>query len=217
MVVVACGYHSKQIPLKDVTGTLISLAKSNTVRNQNDPSAFGATHKLTQPEQVEVNYNCQLMQAQSRKPITGLYGIGQGYSLATSDMTVQAELRQGAKADSVGLYIKQIGNKILGQLLPDSEIRMAAPPAPEAERPAASSFSAQHVQTTPLPHSSNMILKDLVPGGASPVHPQHARGATDLIRPDPLHDTSTAKNPASRAHVQPLASAPVTQVQAFGI
>ena len=58
VVIVACGYHSKQIPLKDVTGTPITLAKSNTVRNQNDPSAFGMTHKLTQPEQVEVNYNC---------------------------------------------------------------------------------------------------------------------------------------------------------------
>ena len=39
-------------------------------------------------------------------PISGLYGIGQGYSLATSDPLVQAELRPGAKADSVGLYIK---------------------------------------------------------------------------------------------------------------
>ena len=85
------------------------------------------------------------MQAQSRKPITGLYGIGQGYSLATSDMTVQAELRQGAKADSVGLYIKQIGNKILGQLLPDSEIRMAAPPAPDLEVPSTSPFAGHHV------------------------------------------------------------------------
>ena len=47
------------------------------------------------------------------KPILGLFGIGQGYSLATSDLTVQAEMRPGAKADSFGLYMKQIANKLL--------------------------------------------------------------------------------------------------------
>ena len=40
------------------------------------------------------------------KPILGLFGIGQGYSLATSDLTVQAEMRPGAKADSFGLQMK---------------------------------------------------------------------------------------------------------------
>jgi len=39
-------------------------------------------------------------------PLPGLFGVGQGYSLATSDPSVQAEMRPGAKADSVGLYIK---------------------------------------------------------------------------------------------------------------
>jgi hypothetical protein len=53
------------------------------------------------------------MDAKYGRTITGLYGIGQGYSLPTSDPSVQAEQRYGAKADSVGLYIKQIGNKIL--------------------------------------------------------------------------------------------------------
>ena len=47
------------------------------------------------------------------KAIMGVYGIGQGYSLDTSDPSVNAEKRGGAKADSVGLYLKQIGNKIL--------------------------------------------------------------------------------------------------------
>lgn len=62
------------------------------------------------------------------QPIPGLYGIGQGYSLSTSDNSVQAELRPGGKADSVGLYIKQIGNKILSQLLPTKKIRYLMPP-----------------------------------------------------------------------------------------
>ena len=84
--------------------------------------------KPEQRIQVDVNRQCQLMDARfGNAPIAGLYGIGQGYSLATSDPLVQAELRPGAKADSVGLYIKQIGNKILSQLLPNSKIRLVMP------------------------------------------------------------------------------------------
>ena len=60
----------------------------------------------------------------NNKPIYGLFGIGQGYSLATSDLSVQAEMRPGAKADSFGLYMKQIGNKLLSQLLPFKKIRL---------------------------------------------------------------------------------------------
>jgi hypothetical protein len=48
----------------------------------------------------------------------GLFGIGLGYSLKTTDNLVQAEQKQTAKADSVGLYVKQIGHKILPFLLP---------------------------------------------------------------------------------------------------
>lgn len=40
------------------------------------------------------------------RKIQGIYGIGQGYSIDTSDPSVNAEQRKGAKADSVGLYIK---------------------------------------------------------------------------------------------------------------
>ena len=78
-------------------------------------------------KQVEVTTNCQLMDAKYGNPITGLYGIGQGYSLPTSDPSVQAEQRYGAKADSVGLYIKQIGNKILQQVLPHKKIKFVTP------------------------------------------------------------------------------------------
>lgn len=57
---------------------------------------------------VEVNSKCQLMDA--RIPnfpyISGLYGIGQGYSLSTNDAFIQAEKSFGAKSDSVGLYMK---------------------------------------------------------------------------------------------------------------
>jgi hypothetical protein len=56
-----------------------------------------------------------------------LYGIGQGFSLETSDYTINAEARKGAKADSVGLYTKQVGNKILAQLLPSRRAINVAP------------------------------------------------------------------------------------------
>ena len=39
-------------------------------------------------------------------PLPGMFGIGQGFSLETSDPSVNAEQRRGAKADSVGVYIK---------------------------------------------------------------------------------------------------------------
>ena len=56
-----------------------------------------------------------------------MYGIGQGFSLPTSDSSVQAEQRLGAKADSVGLYIKQIGNKILNQIVPYKRAQYVIP------------------------------------------------------------------------------------------
>jgi hypothetical protein len=36
-------------------------------------------------------------------------------------------MRPGAKADSFGLYMKQIGNKLLSQLLPFKKIRLLLP------------------------------------------------------------------------------------------
>jgi hypothetical protein len=36
----------------------------------------------------------------------GIFGIGLGYSLKTTDNLVQAETKITAKADSVGLYVK---------------------------------------------------------------------------------------------------------------
>ena len=46
-----------------------------------------------------------------------MYGIGIGYSLKTIDNLVQAEQKNNTKADSVGLYVKQIGHKLLNQLV----------------------------------------------------------------------------------------------------
>ena len=68
------------------------------------------------------------MNARTGQPIPGLFGIGQGYSLETSDLAVNAEQRVGAKADSVGLYIKQIGNKILNKILPHARPQLLVPP-----------------------------------------------------------------------------------------
>jgi hypothetical protein len=48
----------------------------------------------------------------------GIFGIGLGYSLKTTDNLVQAEAKPTAKADSVGLYVKQIGHKLLPYILP---------------------------------------------------------------------------------------------------
>jgi len=48
---------------------------------------------------------------------SGIFGIGIGYSLKTTDNLVQAEMKATSKADSVGLYVKQIGHKLLPQIL----------------------------------------------------------------------------------------------------
>jgi hypothetical protein len=55
--------------------------------------------------------------------VPGLFGIGQGYSLSASDGFIQAEKSFGAKSDSVGLYLKQTANKVLGQLIPGKKIK----------------------------------------------------------------------------------------------
>jgi hypothetical protein len=68
------------------------------------------------------------MDSKTGLPIHGLFGIGQGYALATNDPSVQAEQRIGAKADSVGLYIKQTGNKILSKIIPEKSPNLMEPP-----------------------------------------------------------------------------------------
>ena len=128
VVIVACGYNSVQVPIHDLHGQRIPLAVSHPVKRFAETIIQGSNpNKALKAEQVEVNHNCQVMHAQTRRAVHGLYGIGQGYSLATNDSSVQAEQRHGSKADSVGLYIKQIGNKILGQILPSSIFKLAAP------------------------------------------------------------------------------------------
>ena len=104
-----------------------------SIQHSKYPQNFANGRNNLHREYVDVNHNCQLMDARNNnRAIPGLYGIGQGYSLSTSDNAVQAELRPGGKADSVGLYIKQIGNKILSQLLPKKKINywMAAKDVP---------------------------------------------------------------------------------------
>lgn len=85
----------------------------------NGSGASGSTY--------EVDNNCRLIPASglmnlSKIPLSGtkesivgsgIYGIGLGYSLKTTDNLVQAEQKSTAKADSVGLYVKQIGHKLL--------------------------------------------------------------------------------------------------------
>ena len=106
---------TNQLPIYDCFGQQIKLVSNQHLTKRSRSSGIR--------EQVDVDKDCQVMDSKSLKPIPGLFGIGQGYSLATSNAMVQAELRPGAKADSVGLYIKQLGNKILSQILPHSKVR----------------------------------------------------------------------------------------------
>jgi hypothetical protein len=107
----ACGYQSTQVPIIDYTGQFIPLLRNG--RKDLNIHKEDQKTSINQAEQVDVSHQCSLIDSKTLKPITGLYGIGQGFSLETSDSSVNAEQRRGAKADSVGLYIKQIGNKIL--------------------------------------------------------------------------------------------------------
>ena len=122
IVILATGYQSVQVPIFDCFGNRLTL-----VANSHMPLGSNRTARA----QVDVNGKCQLMDSKTAAPIAGLFGIGQGYSLATSDPMVQAEMRPGAKADSVGLYIKQVANKILSQILPNTPFNLATPPPQE--------------------------------------------------------------------------------------
>ena len=56
--------------------------------------------------QVDIGTNCELKHAETGAVIQGLYGIGHGFSLKTSDPSINAEQRKGLKADSVTVYLK---------------------------------------------------------------------------------------------------------------
>lgn len=129
IVIIACGYQSTQVPILDLHGMQVPLFK-NRNRGYNEVPGIQLSKKasLSQAEQIDVNQYCQLMNQRTGQPIPGLFGIGQGYSLETSDLSVNAEQRIGAKADSVGLYIKQIGNKILTKILPYVKARLLMAP-----------------------------------------------------------------------------------------
>ena len=77
---------------------------------------------------------------------SGIFGIGIGYSLKTTDNLVQAEQKPTAKADSVGLYVKQIGHKLLPFLL--SSMKYAA----TSSRPKTSSV------VSPVPNVQSLML-----------------------------------------------------------
>lgn len=69
--------------------------------------------KLGTNSSFEVNSLCQCLDSETRMPIMNMYGIGMGYSLKTNDMSLNAESRGNLRADSVGVYFKQTGAKIL--------------------------------------------------------------------------------------------------------
>ena len=83
----------------------------------------------------------------------GIFGIGLGYSLKTTDNLVQAETKITAKADSVGLYVKQIGHKLLPFLL--GPISRYAGSSPQA-RPKTSITVAQ-------PQAQQRVLSSMPP------------------------------------------------------
>jgi hypothetical protein len=55
---------------------------------------------------MEVTSTCNVISDDSKMPIPNIFGIGMGYSLKTSDMSLNAEMRPFARADSVGVYFK---------------------------------------------------------------------------------------------------------------
>ncbi len=56
--------------------------------------------------QVDVGSNCEIKHAETGAVIPDLYGIGHGFSLKTNDMSINAEQRNGVKADSMTVYVK---------------------------------------------------------------------------------------------------------------
>ena len=96
----ACGYKSNNIPIYDAQGRTVELKR---LANNKQSS-------------IEIDSACKVLLANGRT-LENVFGIGIGYSLKTIDNLVQAEQRNNTKADSVGLYIKQIGHKLLPQIL----------------------------------------------------------------------------------------------------
>ncbi len=138
-VVVFCtGYLSKHVPVYDQLGNRVEfkVLGSGSLSTQ----AAGSTY--------EVDTNCRLIPVNSQTTTTakissssdsivgsGLFGIGLGYSLKTTDHHVQAETKLTAKADSVGLYVKQIGHKLLPFLLGPAKLNINGHSSSNAARP----------------------------------------------------------------------------------
>jgi hypothetical protein len=108
----------------------------------------------------EVDGHCHLLPINSSisaaKPLEsvvggGIFGIGLGYSLKTTDNLVQAEMKATSKADSVGLYVKQIGHKLLPQILPTG--------VPSMTRPKTSSTAKVRTETMRTTHQSYFMIK----------------------------------------------------------
>jgi hypothetical protein len=95
----------------------------------------------------------------------GIFGIGLGYSLKTTDNLVQAETKITAKADSVGLYVKQIGHKLLPFLLgPTSRYAGSSPQG----RPKTSITVAQ-------PQAQQRVLSSMPPSQSLIAHSQSSK------------------------------------------
>ncbi|CDW84955.1 UNKNOWN [Stylonychia lemnae] len=158
VVIFACGYQSNYIRVHDHQGQRIELKRLG----QGKVSS------------VEVDNQCRVISDETNKPIEKLFGIGIGFSLKTTDNLVQAEQRSNAKADSVGLYVKQIGHKLLGQLLnrprtslafnSQSVVRTSQPPKVSQVMVNYQQQNLLHITKTPLmitPKMNDQLLNIL--------------------------------------------------------
>jgi hypothetical protein len=110
IVIFATGYQSQHVPVYDQHGCKVQFKVLGSSATNNG----GVTSTY------EVDHSCRLIPMSSTKAApgitsagtlesvvgNGIFGIGLGYSLKTTDNLVQAEQKATAKADSVGLYVK---------------------------------------------------------------------------------------------------------------
>jgi len=101
VVVWACGYTGSPIPFFSVSPLAITQEREVLLK------------KLAPNSSFEVTSLCQCIDAEFRVPFSNLFGIGMGYSLRTNDAALNAEARLNLRADSVGVYFKQTGAKLL--------------------------------------------------------------------------------------------------------
>lgn len=151
IVIFATGYQSKHVPVFDQNGQKVHFKMLGSPAQSN---VQGPTSTY------EVDAHCRLLPINSStspaKPLEsvvggGIFGIGLGYSLKTTDNLVQAEMKATSKADSVGLYVKQIGHKLLPLILPGG--------VPTMTRPKTSSATKARTDTMRTTHQSYFMIK----------------------------------------------------------